>query len=75
MLFFQITLKESKWRNEKNCFMRNCRLHTSGLDKRHQTYSKMFDQEALWEIAIWDMGSRWYDNIEWIKRKYIIRLD
>jgi hypothetical protein len=29
----------------------------------------------LWEIAIWDMGSRWYDNIEWIKRKYIIRLD
>jgi len=24
----------------------------------------MFDQEALLEVAIWDMGSRWYDNTE-----------
>jgi len=24
----------------------------------------MFDQEALWEVAIGDMGSRWCDKIE-----------
>jgi len=44
--------------------IRNYRLYTSVLDRRHQTYSQVFDQEALWEVAIWDIGSRWYDNIE-----------
>jgi len=39
-------------------------LYTSGLDRRHHIYSQLFDQEALWVVAIWDMGSWWYDEIE-----------